>query len=76
MWEDPLPKNKRRKQTRPRGEPDGMRSIGKFCERNGISQTTYYELRKRGEGPRETRFGKKVFITHEAEAAWRKAHEA
>ena len=53
-----------------------MRSIGKFCERNGISQTTYYELRKRGEGPRETRFGKKVFITHEAEAAWRKAHEA
>jgi hypothetical protein len=56
------------KQTRPR-DP----SIRGFCERKGISRSTYLNLRKRGEGPKETRAGVRVIITEQAEADWDRA---
>jgi hypothetical protein len=47
-------------------------SISKFCEIENISRTTYYALKKRGEGPDETRAGqKRRTITPEAHRAWR-----
>jgi len=50
-------------------------TIAEFCWRQKISVPSYYQLKKRGLGPIEMRFGNVVRITPEAEAAWRKARE-
>jgi hypothetical protein len=49
-------------------------SIREFCDANGISHGTYFNMRRRGEGPREMRIGSRVLITAEAAAEWRAAH--
>jgi predicted DNA-binding transcriptional regulator AlpA len=49
-------------------------SITEFCDRNTISRSTYYNLKKVNQSPRETRIGvgkrKRVVITRTAAAAW------
>jgi hypothetical protein len=50
--------------------------IGDFCRVNKICRSSYYNLRKRGKGPRETRMGKRVIITPEAHAEWREKQTA
>jgi hypothetical protein len=50
-------------------------TIKQFCKRNGLCKASYYELRKRGQAPREMRVLSRVKITPEAEAAWREARQ-
>lgn len=50
-------------------------SIDEFCTRNSISRSTYYNIRKLGQGPRETRVMSRVLITRENAAAWRRKQE-
>jgi hypothetical protein len=54
---------------------DSPHTILEFCRRNRLSLTSYYELRTRGQGPREMRVLSKVLITPEAERDWRLARE-
>lgn len=51
-------------------------TIEALCSKFGMSRATYYRLRARGEGPRETRIGKLVRITEQAEREWIAAREA
>jgi hypothetical protein len=52
-------------------------SIKEFCARNGgLSEGFYQSMRKRGLGPKETRVLNRVWISIEAETAWRRAREA
>jgi predicted DNA-binding transcriptional regulator AlpA len=51
-------------------------SISEFCMRNGISYGTFYNLRRRGEGPREMKIGTRRLISVAAEAAWQTEREA
>jgi len=51
-------------------------SIDEFCRRHGISHGTYYNLRTLGLGPREARALKRVLITKEAAANWRRDRES
>ena len=50
-------------------------SIPVFCKLHDISMGTYYNLRERGEQPREMRVGKRVMISVEAAADWRRDRE-
>jgi hypothetical protein len=54
----------------------GVDTIAEFCRRHKISQSFFYELRKRGLGPDELRLGSRVLISHEAGRRWRAAREA
>ncbi len=47
-----------------------------FCGRNGFSENFYDALKKKGLAPRETRVGRRVIITIEAETEWRRQREA
>jgi predicted DNA-binding transcriptional regulator AlpA len=51
-------------------------SIEEFCRRHSISRPTYYMLRAKKIGPKETRLGGKILITRESAARWRKEREA
>ena len=53
----------------------GAYTVAQFCERHNISLGFYYTLRNRNEGPREMRVGKKVLISREAAADWRRQTE-
>jgi hypothetical protein len=50
-------------------------TIPEFCLRHGISRGTYYNIKRLGEGPRETRVRKRVIISRAAAAAWLKQQE-
>jgi predicted DNA-binding transcriptional regulator AlpA len=54
-------------------------SIPEFCRRHMISRSTYYNLKRHGQGPRETRVGlgerKRVIITKASAEAWLKKQE-
>lgn len=50
-------------------------TIPEFCEAHRISQSTYYKLRNAGLGPREMRSLRKVTISVEAAALWRRERE-
>ena len=50
-------------------------SIQEFCRRHNISNSTYYNLRNSGKGPREARVMTRVLITREAAADWRRQIE-
>jgi predicted DNA-binding transcriptional regulator AlpA len=41
-----------------------------FCQMHGISKSTYYEMRRRGLGPKEMRFGGVVRISAAANEEW------
>jgi hypothetical protein len=51
-------------------------SIAEFCLRHRISSPLYFKMRKAGRGPREIRIGKKILISKESAADWRRAREA
>jgi hypothetical protein len=55
----------------------GSYSIPGFCRAHGnISRATYYEWRKKGLGPRETRIEGRVLISREDAARWREERAA
>lgn len=58
----------------PTDERDAF-SILEFCARNSISRSTYYNIKKLGQGPRETRVMNRIIITRESAAAWLKRQE-
>ena len=50
-------------------------SISEFCKRNNISRATYYNLQKKGIGPRVIKIGTRTIISVEAGAEWRRMME-
>lgn len=68
-----MPRKRRRKEYI--RQPGDLKTLVEFCDSNRISLGTYYTLKRAGKGPRETRAGKRVLISPEAEAAWRRARE-
>jgi hypothetical protein len=70
-----MPRYKRRGRKPARKHTD-VHTIESFCQANGISVGYYFKLKKAGLHPREMKVGKRVFITPEAEADWRRAREA
>jgi hypothetical protein len=50
-------------------------SIREFCRRHNISHGTYYTLKDCGKGPREGRAMRRVLISKEAAADWRRQIE-
>jgi hypothetical protein len=54
-----------------RGRPPAAYTIKEFCESHRLGLSSYYELKKRGLGPREKRILTHVIITDEAAAEWR-----
>jgi len=56
-------------------KPGDAHTILSFCESNAISESKYYDL-KRKKGPREIEIGGRVIITPEAELDWRREREA
>ena len=59
----------------PPDERDAYR-IPEFCSRHGISPAMYFKLAAAGEGPRVMRVGKRVLISRETSAEWRRSREA
>ena len=54
----------------------GASTVPQFCDRNNISRTLFYELIKRGKGPRVFKAGRKTLIGPEPEIDWRAQMEA
>jgi predicted DNA-binding transcriptional regulator AlpA len=53
------------------GEPS--MTIAEFCAHEGISRSTYYNLRKKGRAPAETRYdGRLIRITPSSHAEFRR----
>ncbi len=50
-------------------------SIDEFCRAHGISRAHYFNIQKRGEGPRVMRVGSRVLVSREAAADWRRDRE-
>jgi len=50
-------------------------TIAEFCAVHHISRTTFYALKKAGQGPRTFKVGRRVLITREAADDWRKKLE-
>jgi hypothetical protein len=50
-------------------------TIREFCEAHRISETMFFKLRNAGLGPREMRVLRKVIISIEAAAEWRRERE-
>jgi hypothetical protein len=50
-------------------------TIPEFCKAHRISESMYFKLRAAGLGPREMRALRKVTISVEAAAEWRRARE-
>jgi hypothetical protein len=48
------------------------KTIKQFCEFEGFSEGYYFAMRKRGEGPDETRAGRRVTISPESHKRWRR----
>ena len=66
---------KRKPRKPPSRTPTAMYSVPSFCAAHGISESFFYQLRAEGRGPRVLKLGARIFITFEAAAAWRRAHE-
>lgn len=50
-------------------------TVPEFCRVHNLSTSGYYELKKEGLTPKEIRLGRKVIITTEAAANWRRKME-
>jgi hypothetical protein len=50
-------------------------TVAQFCGDHQVSRTFFHELNKRGQGPRLMRVGRRVLISAEAAADWRKQME-
>jgi predicted DNA-binding transcriptional regulator AlpA len=57
-------------------KPGDAHTILSFCESNAISESKYYDLKRKKKGPREIEIGGRVIITPEAELDWRREREA
>lgn len=53
-----------------------MYSILEFCEFAGISRSTYYNLKKCGDGPCETRILGRIGVNKQTADTWLKAQES
>lgn len=51
-------------------------TVAQFCADHNISRTHFYQLTKDGKGPRLMRLGRRVLISAEAAADWRRQMEA
>jgi predicted DNA-binding transcriptional regulator AlpA len=51
-------------------------SIEQFCESHNISRAHFYQLCASGRGPRLIKLGRRVIISQEAAADWRRDMEA
>jgi hypothetical protein len=49
-------------------------SIPEFCRRHQISESYYHKLKNQGLGPTTMRLGRRILISREAAARWRKQH--
>jgi hypothetical protein len=56
-----------------RGPPTCAFTIQQFCTAHNISPAFYFELQKRGEGPRVMAVGRRRLISIEEAARWREA---
>jgi predicted DNA-binding transcriptional regulator AlpA len=45
-------------------------TINVFCQRQGISRSTYYKLKRANEGPQEMRIGGVIRISRASEENW------
>src|SRR5262245_28266381 len=73
------PRNRKRIAFRRRSKhrkPGDAHTIPSFCESNAISESKYYDLKRKGKGPREIDLGDRIIITPEAERDWRAEREA
>src|SRR5262249_43730835 len=59
-----------------RRTPNAARTRLTFCENNAISESLYFELKRKGKGPREIELDGRIIITPEAEQDWRREREA
>ena len=50
-------------------------TIEQFCVEHGISRAFFYKLREQGAAPHVIRVGKRVIISDEAAAKWRRKME-
>jgi hypothetical protein len=57
-------------------KPGDAHTIPSFCVSNAISESKYFDLKRKGKGPREIDLGGRTIITPEAERDWRAAREA
>jgi hypothetical protein len=46
-----------------------------FCLSNAISESKYFDLKRKGKGPREIELDGRIIITPEAERDWRLSME-
>jgi len=51
-------------------------TVDEFCAAFRLSPSTYYDLQRKGLGPREMKVGARRIISAEAAAKWRKQREA
>lgn len=51
-------------------------SISRFCADHDISRPLYYKMRAENKAPKEMRVGRRVLISEEAAADWRRRMEA
>ena len=49
--------------------------ILEFCQRHGLSRSTFYNLEKIGRAPKVMRLGAKIMVSKEAMADWRSSIE-
>jgi predicted DNA-binding transcriptional regulator AlpA len=50
-------------------------NVAEFCDAHGISRSLFYDLMKRGKGPRIIKAGVRTLITRDASAEWRRRME-
>ncbi len=50
-------------------------SVAEFCIRHSITKPTFYEMFKRGLGPKIMKVGARTLISMEAAAEWRRRME-
>lgn len=46
-------------------------SVDVFCERHGLSRSSFYRMLRRNEGPATMKVGKRILIAREAAEDWR-----
>ena len=55
--------------------PQAALTIEQFCDAHHISRTHLHNMTKAGKGPRVMRLGRRVLISAEAAAEWRRSLE-
>ena len=51
-------------------------TIRTFCATHGLSEAMYHKMKARGEGPTEMAIGRRIAISIESAAKWRRKREA